>query len=99
MLCARADLHRFVGILDSWFGIPLMPKLFQSKPKPPTNARPPQQQDKLAMKEANWGGGGVQRHGGQEVGVVRRGWLDGGVHGWVVQDGEGVETRGNNGWY
>ena len=38
--------------------------------------------------------GGVQRHSGKEVGVVRRGWLDSGVYGWVVQDGEGVETRG-----
>ena len=56
MLCARADLHRFVGILDSWFENPLMPKNFHSKPKPPTNAQPPQQQDKLALKEAKWGG-------------------------------------------
>ena len=30
-----------------------------SKPKPPTNAQPPQQQDKLALKEAKWGGGGT----------------------------------------
>ena len=56
MSCSRADLHRFVGILESWFDSLLMPKLFQSKPKPPTNARPPQQQDKLALKEAKWGG-------------------------------------------
>ena len=56
MFCARVDLHRFVGILDSWFDSPLMPKLFQTQPKPPTNARPPQQQDKLALKEAKLGG-------------------------------------------
>ena len=56
MSCARADLHRFLGILDSWFDNPLMPKNFQSKPKLPTNAQPPQQQDKLALKEAEWGG-------------------------------------------
>ena len=49
-------LHRFVGILDSWFDNPRMPKIFQSKPKPPTNAQPPQQQDKLALKDAKWGG-------------------------------------------
>ena len=56
MSFARGDLHRFVGILDSWFDSPLMPKLFQSKPKPPTNAWPPEQRDKLALKEAKWGG-------------------------------------------
>ena len=56
MSCARSDLHRFVGILDGWFENPNMPQLFKSKPKPPTNAQPPQQQDKLARKEAKWGG-------------------------------------------
>ena len=56
MSCAKADLHRFVGVLDSWFDSPLMPKLFQTQPKPPTNTRPPQQQDKLALKEAKWAG-------------------------------------------
>ena len=56
MSCARSDLHRFVGILDGWFENPHMPQIFKSKPKPPTNAQPPQQQDKLALKEAKWGG-------------------------------------------
>ena len=87
MSYARADLHRFVGILDGWFDSPLMPKFFPTQPKPPTNARPPQQQDKLALKEAK--GGGVQRQRGKEAGVVGGGRLDGSVYRWVFQDGKG----------
>ena len=56
MSYARSDLHRFVGILDGWFENPNMPQLFKSKPKPPTNTQPPQEPDKLALKEAKWGG-------------------------------------------
>ena len=56
MSCARSDLHRFVGILDGWFDNPHMPQNFKSKLMPPTNAQPPKRQDKLALKEAKWGG-------------------------------------------
>ena len=88
MSCARADLHRFVGILDSWFDNPLMPKLFQSKLKPPTNARPPQQHDKLALKEAKWGGGY------RDAAVKRLASLE--EDGWMVAytDGSSKMVRG-----
>ena len=55
MSCPRSDLHRFVGILDGWFDDPHMPAIFKCHPKAPTNAKPPEQVDKIALKEAKWG--------------------------------------------
>ena len=51
----RADLHRFVGILDVWFDYPQMPSIFKCQPKVPTNAKPPKQIGKTALKEAKRG--------------------------------------------
>ena len=55
MSCPRSDLHSFVGTLDGWFLDPLMPSIFKGPLKAPTSAKPPQQVDKLALKEEKWG--------------------------------------------